>query len=377
MDSVRGDLEFREGLPQLSGLRPIFSPQAKITQLRLRGRVWYVAQDPVSLQYFRFGPIEHAVVKLLDGQRTLREAHLELQRQFGAEAPAFQDIVSFVQMMRSANLLQAAEAQDLDALYKRVSKRRSQRRKSFLANFLFLTIPLYDPDRFLARTVEHVRFLFTGWFLAVWVGVVLTGIVLGFAHLGELARPAEGVLSPDNLLLLWLCFVGLKLIHEFSHAYLAKHYGSEVHRMGILFLVFTPSAYVDVTGMWSVENKHRRALVGAAGMMAELFLGSVALFVWLATEPGTIHSLSYNVIFIATVSSVLFNGNPISITPPNHVVLRVEYCEPGVKGNTASNVTKPVKVETGAELTCPSFVEMGELIRVDTRTGEYIERVKE
>jgi len=76
-------------------------------------------------------------------------------------------------------------------------------------------------------------------------------------------------------------------------------------------------------------------------------------------------------------SMLLFNNNPISVTPPNHVVLKVEYCEPGAKGNTATNVTKPVKVETGAEFECPSFVEMGDLIKVDTRTGQYIERVKE
>lgn len=73
---------------------------------------------------------------------------------------------------------------------------------------------------------------------------------------------------------------------------------------------------------------------------------------------------------------VLHNENPIIVSPPNHVVLLVEYCEPGAKGNTATNVTKPVKMETGAEIHCPSFVQMGELIKVDTRTGEYVERVK-
>jgi elongation factor P len=76
-------------------------------------------------------------------------------------------------------------------------------------------------------------------------------------------------------------------------------------------------------------------------------------------------------------SMLLFNDTPIGVTPPNHVVLKVEYCEPGVKGNTATNVTKPAKLETGAELVVPNFVETGELIRIDTRTGEYIERVKE
>ena len=76
-------------------------------------------------------------------------------------------------------------------------------------------------------------------------------------------------------------------------------------------------------------------------------------------------------------SMLLFNNSPIGMTPPNHVVLKVEYCEPGAKGNTATNVTKPCKVETGTEFDCPSFVNMGDLIKIDTRTGEYVERVKE
>ena len=76
-----------------------------------------------------------------------------------------------------------------------------------------------------------------------------------------------------------------------------------------------------------------------------------------------------------TCSMVLYNGNPITLTPPNHVELLVEYCEPGAKGDTATNVTKPVKVETGAEFICPAFIEMGNVIRIDTRSGDYIERV--
>ncbi len=73
-------------------------------------------------------------------------------------------------------------------------------------------------------------------------------------------------------------------------------------------------------------------------------------------------------------SAMLYNGNPITVTPPNHVELRVEYCEPAVKGNTATNVTKPVKVETGAEFNCPAFIDIGNVVRIDTRTGQYIER---
>ena len=75
-------------------------------------------------------------------------------------------------------------------------------------------------------------------------------------------------------------------------------------------------------------------------------------------------------------SMVLFNDNPISVAPPNHVILKVEYCEPAVRGNTATNLTKPVKLETGGEVTCPAFVDIGDYIKIDTRTGEYLERAK-
>lgn len=71
-----------------------------------------------------------------------------------------------------------------------------------------------------------------------------------------------------------------------------------------------------------------------------------------------------------------FDGNPIIMTPPNHVELLVEYCEPGAKGDTSTNVTKPVKVETGGEFLTPIFINIGDVIRVDTRTGDYVERVR-
>ncbi len=75
-------------------------------------------------------------------------------------------------------------------------------------------------------------------------------------------------------------------------------------------------------------------------------------------------------------SMILFDNNPISVEAPYHMVLKIEYCEPAARGNTANNLTKPVKLETGAEVICPAFVEIGEFIRVDTRTGDYIERAK-
>ena len=77
------------------------------------------------------------------------------------------------------------------------------------------------------------------------------------------------------------------------------------------------------------------------------------------------------------VQLMVFNNQPIAVTPPNHVILKVDYCEPGARGNTATNVTKPCKLETGAEILAPAFINIGDYLRIDTRTGEYIERAKD
>ncbi len=76
-----------------------------------------------------------------------------------------------------------------------------------------------------------------------------------------------------------------------------------------------------------------------------------------------------------TCTMMLFNGVPITMSPPNHVELLVTECEPGAKGDTATNVTKPAKCETGGEFIVPGFIKEGNVIKIDTRTGEYVERV--
>jgi len=110
---------------------------------------------------------------------------------------------------------------------------------------------------------------------------------------------------------LWLVFPFLKAVHEFGHGFAVKLKGGEVHDMGIMMLVLTPVPYVDASAASAFREKRERILVGAAGMAVEVFIGALALFFWSMAEPGPWRSLAYNVIFIAGVSSILFNGNPL------------------------------------------------------------------
>lgn len=73
----------------------------------------------------------------------------------------------------------------------------------------------------------------------------------------------------------------------------------------------------------------------------------------------------------------LYNGSPLSVAAPNFVELKITQSDPGVKGDTAQGATKPATLETGATVKVPLFVEEGEVIRIDTRSGEYVSRVKD
>ena len=79
----------------------------------------------------------------------------------------------------------------------------------------------------------------------------------------------------------------------------------------------------------------------------------------------------------APVGMLYWNGQLISMTPPQHVVLEVTHTEPAAKGNTATNVTKPATVETGAEVQVPAFIKEGDKLKIDAEAGTYIERVRE
>jgi elongation factor P len=77
------------------------------------------------------------------------------------------------------------------------------------------------------------------------------------------------------------------------------------------------------------------------------------------------------------VKMVYYEGSPISVDLPAAVVLKVDFTEPGAKGDTVSNVFKPATLETGLEIKVPLYIEIGESVKVDTRTGDFLERVKE
>lgn len=290
-----------------------------------RGEMYHVVHDPSNNQFFQLPQSAYEFVALLDGRHTVGEIWKICNDKLGDNAPTQGEAIRLLGQLYTSNLIHAELPPDAESLFTRFRRRKVRETQSFLANLLFLRIPVLDPDHFLNHWLGLFGRLFTWYGLAAWILLVGTGLFFLSGHFDQLlaaarggGRGEDGVLAPSKLPLLYVCTFFLKVLHEFGHAFACKRLGrieggtGEVHEMGVMFMVLMPMAYVDASVSWSFRSKWRRIVVGAAGMMVELAVAAVAAIVWANTTSGmTINAVCYNVLFVAGVSTVLFNANPL------------------------------------------------------------------
>ena len=297
---------------RVTGLKPRLRSHVRLHRHNYRGQLWYVLQDPSSGKFHRFRPAAYHLIGLMDGERTVHQIWELANKQLGDDAPTQEETIQFLGQLHAADVLRCDVPPDTLELFQRHRKQQRMKWKQRLTHPLAVRIPLFDPERILTRGLPVVRPLF-GWLgTAVWLAVILLGLVLAGSHWSDLTENVvDRVLTPQNLFMLWLIYPIVKTLHEFGHAFAARVWGGEVHEMGIMLLVLMPIPYVEASSASAFPERHRRMIVGAAGIMVELFLASIALFVWLSVEPGSVHTIAYNVMLIGGVSTLFFNGNPL------------------------------------------------------------------
>jgi putative peptide zinc metalloprotease protein len=293
-------------------LKPRLREDVAIERHVIRDDVWYVVRDRFSTRVHRFSPAVFFVLKRMDGTRSFETIWREAVTQFGEDAPSQDQILQTAAQLYLANVLQSDAPVDEHDLAERARAERDRLRSSNFKNPMFVRIPLLDPDRFLNATVHLVR-PFCGWLGGlVWLGVVAWLALQLVVNWRELTTDiVDRTLVAQSLVTIVLIYPFLKILHEFGHAYATKLAGEEVHEMGVMLLTLLPAPYVDASASAMVPNKWRRASIAAAGMMVELAVAAVAMLVWLDAQPGLMRSIAYDTLLIASVSTLLFNGNPL------------------------------------------------------------------
>lgn len=311
---------FHESWRRVAALRPRLRSTAQVTRQRFRGETWRVVRDPSSNQFYRLSEPGYAFVGQLDGRRAVGDAWRIACERLGDEAPTQGEAIQLLGQLWTSNLLQGEVGGDAESVFERHRKRRLRELRGRLASFVSLRIPLVDPDRFLDRWAWLVGPLFTPAGFAMWAALVLVGLYHMAGRAGDLAGEASHALSAERLPLLYACIVGLKALHELGHAFACKVFGrrsgmpgaGEVHAIGLLVFFLMPLPYADVSSSWTLRSRTQRIVVAAAGMMSDLAIASIAALVWARTGPGSaLHEMAYNLIFLAGVSTLLFNGNPL------------------------------------------------------------------
>jgi putative peptide zinc metalloprotease protein len=293
-------------------LKPRLREDCAIERHVIRGTVWHVIRDRFSTKVHRLSPAAYGVLMRMDGTRTFDRIWREVVIHFGEDAPSQDQILHTASELYAANLLQSDAAVDESDLAERGRKEREHLPLANLKNPMLIRIPLFDPDRLLGATVHLVRPFCNALGGALWLGAVVWLGIQMIVHWQELTDDiADRVLAAQSLVTLVLIYPLLKILHELGHAYAAKLAGSEVHEMGIMMLTLLPAPYVDASASATVPEKWKRALIAAAGMMVELAVAAIALFVWLNAEPGLLRSIAYDTVLIASVSTLMFNGNPL------------------------------------------------------------------
>lgn len=297
---------------RVSKLKPRIRGHTQIHRHHYRDERWYVIQDHATGQAYRFTPIAYYIIGLMDARLTVQELWEKASERFGDDGPTQGDVVQLLSQLHAANLLICDVTPDTEEMFRRFKKVEGSVWKMNIRSPMSMRFPLLNPERFLAATIRYVRPLISIFGLILWLVVVGTAVTVAAMHWPELTRNvSDRILTAQSLLSIWFIFPIVKALHEFGHAYAVKAWGGEVHEMGIMFLVLLPIPYVDASSASAFRKKWRRLVVDAFGMGVEVFLAALALLLWADLAPGYLRSILYNVIFIAGISTVFFNANPL------------------------------------------------------------------
>ena len=300
------------------GDRPALRKDLVIRRQVRNGEVTHVVKEPTTQNYYNFTDAEWTIMELFDGTRTREEIVEEYNRRTGGGVDIGY-ILEWEEQYQKLDLLeQSAAERNLALLQKfKTARQRAADAKAEGFNPFFIQFKVFNPDKFLDRTVRYVRWIWTPPVVAVWVvaavwtiGVfaqnfqpIFQGTYELYAFLG---KPLLDIIQFFFI----LSFIGG--IHELGHAYAVKIYGGEVRDIGVALLYFTPAFYCDTTDAILFPSKWQRLWVTVAGIYIEGFVCSMATAVWVLSYPDSLlHELAFKTMLFTGVSTIFFNINPL------------------------------------------------------------------
>jgi len=287
-----------------------------IWPVRECGELVYRFEIPSLHQFFRVGYAEYVLISMLDGKTTLPEACGLAAVKLGPDAPTAAQASTIARWLidhqlacleNDAEPSRVAASQNVvcdGAPHGGSSKTLLKRLNPF-----WLKVPFPKSGKWVPRIADKLKPLCSFYVVAASFMVCCVAAWQFAVHSDRFLSTSTEVFHRSNWIYLLLTWVLLKLVHELAHAVVCAHTGSEVSEAGLVFVLFAPLAYVNVTSCWRLSDRWKRIAVASAGMYIELLIASIAFLFWLNVSNVQAKFLLDNVVWMAGFSTVLFNLN--------------------------------------------------------------------
>lgn len=272
------------------------------------GSIYYVIKDPITNAFFMVGEAEYFIIQNFDGKKSLAEIAIDFKNKFSAEFEET-DILEF------AGQLQALCFLDNDLTRQELLRKQREvgreTKKSLFSRLLYIKLKAINPGRLFDVLIEYVRFFFTKKF--VWMASVsiIIAVMVAIYNGQAMADGLSSLLNLQGIIIIYVSMFFVVITHEFAHGLTCKFYGGNVQDIGFLLLYFQPSFYCNVSDSWLFTEKSKRLWVSFSGAFIQLFVWSLAVFVWRITaEDILISKIALAVTAFSGIAS-LFNFNPL------------------------------------------------------------------
>jgi putative peptide zinc metalloprotease protein len=279
----------------------IFSPQ------KYGEDNYFHIEIPSTSKFFRIGYNEYVFVSLLDGSTSFATALAVTAQTLGANSLNEQQATEVTNWLLENGMASFADSEAVvDA------KEIEKQKVSFLQklNPFWMKLPLGNPGGELDLVLSYSRWMFQPVAIIIATLFILAGMITA-SNVWDEFSASFNVLANHNWIWMLVGWVVLKILHELAHGIACRRFGGNVKETGIIFILFAPMAYVDVTSSWRFPSRWQRIAVACAGMYVELFLAAACVFMWLGTSSEILRLHLFNVFLMASVSTILFNANPL------------------------------------------------------------------
>ena len=289
-------------------------PDLIISESIFQGEKSWIVKDPVAMKYFRLREPEYEALQMLKSKQGYQQIKRHLQDKFPDFKIEVRQVQALINSMHSSGLLLSSAPDQAEPLRKRHNKQLKQKAMGLASSIIAMKFPGVDPERFLSWLYPKIRGLFSNFAFVIYFAIIIAAITLVLTNLNEFYSRLPDFskfFGLNNLLFMGFILILTKSIHELGHGLTCKHYGGECHEIGFMLMVLTPAMYCNTSDSWILPNKWHRIAIGAAGMWVEIVMASIATFVWWYTNPGWLHYFCLNTVFLCSVSTIMFNANPL------------------------------------------------------------------